>query len=535
MIYKRISLEKFYCGDDTATFAAAMEYLRENPGTTLTVPRGRYTITSELARQQMKDVLQGKYGGNPQPTMFNPDYEYTKGIDLSGICNCNIEGKGAVLMVDGFMEPVSITFAKNLNIEGLTIDHKRKPYTKGIVTCVGEIKDDGNRDCEIELEDDIFPGTPFSLRIMVFDPTTQRDFTWAVEMVSYEYIDNRHVKAVLTNGQYVKKGNEFYSAHTYHSRPAILIENSENICITDVIIHSQPGMGVVGNRSKDITLRRLSVVPSCKHHMATNTDGTHFTSIVGKLRLENCFFENTGDDFTNIHGYFHDIIKRDSPCVCYMQEKTPDGTHAQTLDYPDVGDVLELTVRDTLEIKDRYKVVKCEPMPEEWMCKVTLDHDLPDNTEGFLLADITRLPEVEIVGCSASTHYARSILLKCRKALVEGNTFRHVQGPAIVAAAETWWYEGVCPANIVIRKNRIISCAERWGEAAGVVIKADCSNPSGQTISNILIEDNIIDSPNANHGIFVRNGKGVTIRGNSCNCKNEPVICQDCVDVVIEQ
>ena len=93
----------------------------------------------------------------------------------------------------------------------------------------------------------------------------------------------------------------------------------------------------------------------------------------------------------------------------------------------------------------------------------------------------------------------------------------------------------MCPANIVIRKNRIISCAERWGEAAGVVIKADCNNPSGQTISNILIEDNIIDSPNADHGIFVRNVKGVTIRGNRCNCKNEPVICQDCVDVVIEE
>ena len=104
-----------------------------------------------------------------------------------------------------------------------------------------------------------------------------------------------------------------------------------------------------------------------------------------------------------------------------------------------------------------------------------------------------------------------------------------------MAAAETWWYEGVCPANIIIRKNRVVSCAERWGEAAGVVIKADCNNPSGQTISNILIEDNIIDSPNADHGIFIRNAKGVTVRGNSVNCKKESVVYHDCLDVVIEQ
>ncbi len=532
---KCVALEDFRCGDDVATFASAVDYLRKNPGTTLVVPRGQYEITSPLARQQMEDVLQGRFGGNPQSVMFNPEYEYTKGIDLSGVQDCKIEGSGAVLMVDGFMEPISVTHGKNVELSGFTIDHKRKPYTKGIITYAGDITEAGHKECEIELEDNIFPGTPFSLRIMVYDPESQRDFTWAVEMVSYEYVDNRHVKVVLTNGQYIKPGMEFYSVHTYHSRPAILIENSENIRLTDVTIHSQPGMGVVGNRSKDITLTRLSVVPSCGHHMATNTDGTHFTSITGKLRIENCFFENTGDDFTNIHGYFHDIVYVESPTVCYMQEKTPDGTHAQTLDYPDVGDVLELTVRDTLEIKDTYKVVKCEPMPEQWMCKVTLDHPLPESTDGYLLADITRLPEVEIIGCSASSHYARSILLKCRKALVEGNTFRHVQGPAIVAAAETWWYEGVCPSNIIIRKNRVISCAERWGEAAGVVVKADCNNPSGQTISNILIEDNIIDSPNADHGMFIRNAKGVTIRGNSINCKKEPVVFNECLDVEIEQ
>ncbi|MGN1346456.1 MAG: right-handed parallel beta-helix repeat-containing protein, partial [Eubacteriales bacterium] len=311
-----------------------------------------------------------------------------------------------------------------------------------------------------------------------------------------------------------REGVLFYTVHTFHARPAILIENARNIRLIGTTIHSQPGMGIVGNRSEDVVLRDLSVVPSEGHHWSTNTDATHFTSMKGLLRFENCTFEGQGDDFTNIHSYYQAIVSRGEGNTYCIQEKTPDGTHAQTLDYPDIGDTLELTNRKTLQTIDHYTVCDCVPMPEKWMCEVTLDHPLPENTEDFVVSDITRLPHVEIVNCNASRHFARSILLKNRSALVENNTFREIMGPAIVAAAEAWWYEGVCPANIVIRGNHIVNCAETWGEAGGIVVKADADAAEGCSIYNITIENNVIECKNGKPGIFVRNTSGLTIRNN---------------------
>ena len=269
--------------------------------------------------------------------------------------------------------------------------------------------------------------------------------------------------------------------------------------------------------------------------MSTNTDATHFTSMKGLLHFENCIFDGQGDDFTNVHGYYQSIISREGDFTCFMQEKTPDGTHAQTLDYPDVGDTLELTDKNTLQTVGLYKVMGCVPMHEEWMCKVTLDRPLPENTEDLVFSDITRLPRVELVNCTATRHFARSILLKNRDTLVENCTFRDVMGPAIVAAAESWWSEGVCPANITIRKNRIYNCAETWGEAGGIVIKADSDRAEGCSIYNIVIEDNIIECPNGKPGIFIRNTDGALIRNNRITTTaTHPVHIESCRNVTLE-
>jgi hypothetical protein len=287
-------------------------------------------------------------------------------------------------------------------------------------------------------------------------------------------------------------------------------------------------MGIVGNRSEDITIKRLSVVPSVGHHVSTNTDATHFTSIKGTLRYENCTFVGQGDDSSNVHGYFQEIIEKISYRECVMQEKTPGGTHAQTLDYPDVGDILELTDMDTLCVKETYTVLECEPMPEKWCTRIVLDKDIPENTDRLAFIDITRLPHLEIIGCNARNHIARGILIKTRSALIEGNTFEGIPLAGIEAAAEGWWYEGVCPANVEIRRNRVINCG------CGILIKADSEKADGQSIFNITVEDNIIDCPTAEYGIFARNVCGLKCSRNSINVKGEALHIESCTDVTAE-
>lgn len=536
IIDNTVLLTDFTADTDIQTFAAAMAYCRENPGTTLIVPTGTYHLTSTLAKSAMNSVLSGEWGPNPQRAMFNPEYKYTRGISFDGQCGTRVIANGAVLMVEGFMEIVSLINCTDIELCGFTIDHLRKPYSRGVVTQLQTADDDGKRECVIEFDGNcpVSEKSPITLRYVFFDPEIDNNVYPVID--SYTFIDAHHIKATLNDADNIRNGVLLYCAHTYHSRPAILIENAKNIRLTDITIHSQPGMGIAGNRSEDVIISSLKVVPSEGHHLSTNTDATHFTSMKGLLRFENCIFDGQGDDFTNVHCYYQAILSREDEKTYIIQEKTPDGTHAQTLDYPDISDTLELTDKRTLQTIGHYTVTDCVPMHKEWMCKVTLDTPLPTDTENLVVSDITRLPRVELINCTATRHFARSILLKNRDALVEGCTFRDIMGPAIVAAAEAWWYEGVCPANITIRENRIYNCAQRWGEAGGIVVKADSDEAKGCSIYNIVIEDNIIECNNGKPGIFIRNTDGVCIRNNRIVTSGEnDIYIESCGNVSVER
>lgn len=522
-----IHFSDYNSGDTVSALKKAVSDLRKGIGSTLIIEPGDYVITTELARATQTAVMTGEYGGNPQRIMFNPKFKYDVGFDLTELHDCRISAYGAKFIVDGFMEPVCVKKCENVELSGLTIAHKRKPFSRGYVIKCDPAEQEDVYNAVVELDKDcpITSKTPMLLRYTWCD-SFSGDNKYG-DLLEYTFVDEHHFKAkVKCKGLHV--GDEFNTIHTYHFRPAIHISESENITLTDVTVNNQPGMGVVGNRCENVTMNRLWVVPSCGYHFSTNTDATHFTSMKGKLKFEDCVFEYQGDDFTNVHGYYQEIIVKVSDTEFYMQEKTPDGTHTQTLDYPDVGDTLELTRKSDLKVIDTYKVVSVTPMPADWKCRVTVDHVLPENTSGLVFADVTRLPFVEVTGCYSASHFARGVLVKTHGALIERNTFRNIQGPAIEAASESWWYEGVSPRDIIIRRNRITNCGMCFGEAAGVLVKSDCENPVSKNISNVIIEDNIIDAPNAEHGIFIRGVSGLTVQRNIINTHGEKIVEIDC-------
>lgn len=525
-----VSFAQFQGADDISRFAAAMAYLRAHPHTTLLVPPGDYLLTTKQARDAYQAVINGEYTDNPQDVMFRPEYPYSIGIDFSGQIGTRFLAHGAKFYIDGFMEPFSVKNCQDVELAGFSVDSIKKPFFRGRVTSVQQ-----RSSCEHEAVvalDEEFPiteHTPLLRRHLLWN--TEAEKMVPAQFPDVTYIDPLHLNVIIKTEEAVSVGYEFYLIVSFHSRPAILVEYAKDIHLTDITIHSQPGMGITGNRCENVTMTRLRVVPTGDYHVSTSSDATHFVSTTGLLRYEDCTFIGQGDDFTNVHTYYHAIIRKDGPCTYCIQEKTPDGTHTQSLDYPDIGDQMELVSRKTLETLGVYTVVGVLGMPNEWMCRVELDRSLPEVTDGLMLADITRLPRLEVVGCHAESHFARSILIKNRDALVENCTFKNVQGPAIVAAAESWWSEGVCPANVVIRGNRIENCACFWGHAAGIVVMADCVQATGQSIRNFVIEDNVIDAPAHPHGMFLRNVDGIVLKGNKINTKDEPVRIVDCTNI----
>jgi hypothetical protein len=252
-------------------------------------------------------------------------------------------------------------------------------------------------------------------------------------------------------------GNFVALTHSFHFRPAILIYNAARVRLEDVTIHAQPGMGIVGHRSSDITLVGLRVVPAPGTWVSTNTDATHFTSCTGLIRMENCHFEGQGDDSTNIHNYYYSIRPAARAGVYDLVVGAPTGTHAQVLDYPDPGDRLELVSKASLAAEKSFTVRSVRTVPAEWRAEVELDEPLPSELARYYLVNATRLPRVEIIGCTILSHLARGLLIKTRNVTIERCLIRETTGTGIHVGAESYWHEGLPSADVRIRYNRIIS------------------------------------------------------------------------------
>lgn len=499
--------------NDRMGIQRAVDYCRQHGKSKLLIPAGTYKIREAKAVQLMQDIMSFKMGKNPQDVVYTPYYPYTKGIELRNIHGLEIDAQGAVFLVEGWMEPLSIQGCSGITITGLTIDYKTPPHSEGLVTAAGSDYFDVKFERGMPVTDNFL-----MTRIMFWDPGKGRLLGNTVYFPQKnERLDSNTVRVRGSHPQDIV-GTVALANHTMHFRPAILILESIQTVLNQVTIHAQPGMGIVGHRCNGILMKGLRVVPRPGSFQSTNTDATHFTSCKGTIRFEGCMFEGQGDDATNVHGYYQVIKEKVSEKTYDIQMEKAWGTHAMVLDYPDKGDHLELVSKRTLEVVGIYKVVKTDTFRQAWKARVRLDRTVAGNIEDYYLINVTRLPRLEFVNSTVHSHLARAVLVKTRNVLIENCVFRETTGTAIHIGAEGDWREGAGSQNVVIRNNRILRCGSGdavQDNACAIAINVKAPDISATEIhTNIVIEGNLIEGENTNYGISVSGATEVFIRNN---------------------
>ena len=527
-----VNLKDFSGQDTLSIFQEALKYCRENPHTTLIISPGRYVIRDEAAVQLMKDAMNGKMGNNPQSHIFTHYFPYSRGIDFNGCSDITVEGYGARIICDGWMEPVSIENCKNITIKGLTIDYLRKPYSVG--TVINECED--YYDVEFDERYPVNSSMP-TPRIFIYSKEKVRFAGEGWECDKKEHVVYQTIRFYGNKPANIT-GETICVWHSFHFRPAILIQEAVNTILREVTVHSQPGMGIVGHRSENIYAKRLRIVPEAGEYMSVNTDATHFTSCKGDLKFDDCQFEGHGDDAINVHNYYYTIMNsRGNTCEITVEDAD---AHAQVLDYPDASDTLELVEIESLSPVREYKVISIENSKAQWKSKIVLDADLPEDNSKYYLVNVTRLPKLKFIGCHVRNHLSRGVLIKTRNALVEGCTFESCMGTAIHVAAEGGWHEGVTSAHVIIRNNRMMRCGHgnqgRIMGASGICVNIDAVNPNTPDLhKDILIENNIIEGENSAQGIYISSAEDVKIRYNEISGCVEPIKVLNSTNVIISE
>jgi hypothetical protein len=484
---------------------------------TLLLPPGVYDISDSKAVELQNEAMDGKLG-NPEPKIFNRHYNYVTALDFTGADHLTIEARGAELRVDGWMEPVSLQQCTNVTIHGLTIDYKRPPNSEGRITAVG----DGTVDVQFEPWCPVNERTPF-LRMMVFDDASA-SFLGGVGARGQQLIAPQTLRFQMRSAL-CQPGRVLVGWHGFHFRPAILLYQAENITLDQVTIHSQPGMGIVGHLTQNITCNGLKVIPRAGRHTSSNTDATHFVSCRGLIRFDGCEFAGQGDDSINVHCFYTDILsKSDNHCVLAISTRFE--THSVKRDIPRVGDTLALIRRDTLEETGSIRVKSVTLSTNDWSYTVEFEGRLPEDFQNYLTANITASPALEFVNCHVRSHRARAVLVKTRKVRIEGCTLENVTGTAIHIGAEGNWMEGVTSADVIIRNNTIAHSGFGEGTidgASAIAIHVDAAKTGIPGLhKRILIENNRITG--GERAIAIKSAEDVTVRNNTFKEIHGPAI-----------
>ena len=185
--------------NDRERLQSLLDAAREKPGSTVVIPPGVYTLTSPLARQIMQSAIFGEYGENPEDEMFRPNFPFTIGLSLNGHQGTRVEAYGVTLMVDGFMEPVSMDHCSGVTLSGLTIDHLRKPYSRGLIeSCERLSPSEKNGSLTVRFAD-AFPVSERTImpRYCVYDFHTHR-FQLDMKMTGREFLGDQRFRLHMT-------------------------------------------------------------------------------------------------------------------------------------------------------------------------------------------------------------------------------------------------------------------------------------------------------------------------------------------------
>ncbi len=489
--------------DDTRALQSALSVCRNHHRATLKFEKGQYDFHPEFGKDIYFFISNNDEG--LKRTIFS----------LNECRNLTIEGTDSSFMFHGCVNPFIVNNSEDITFKDFSIDFSRTFHSEGIIL---ENNEEG-------MDVEILPDFPFTVHrgtllftghakpeeklttvskgeiygsshMLEFD-TKKRETAYMARDFYFKPITGyparplggRKVR-ILVPGLKGTPGNTMVFGPNHRNYPGFVLSDSSDIRFSNVTIHHAGGMGIIGQRTRNITVDSCKVTPSGKRMLSTTADATHFVNCTGFITLNNNLFENQKDDATNIHGIYVQVVEKSTGNKILVALK-----HAQQFGFdflkPDMK--VEL-VRGKSMITYATATVKSVNRINKQLTEVTFQKALPDSIQvGDALAEIRDYPDVTISNNIIRKNRARGMLLNCRgKTIVENNTF-HSPGAAILFEGDSFfWFEQGGVTDCVIRNNTFDNCLFGvWGKAV-IDVKAGIreDRENSRYNHNVLIENN---------------------------------------------
>ncbi|WP_440875657.1 alpha-1,3-galactosidase-related protein [Thalassotalea sp. PLHSN55] len=500
--------------DSTYGVFEAIKAAKAQGATKLIFDKGRYDFYGDRATEKLV------YISNNDPGIKRIVFP------LEGIKDLEIDGQGAEFIFHGGINPFVIDQSQQLTFRNFSIDFERSFHSEATVLAVGKgyvdlhipaqfpykITDAGLLKFQAKADDQPNKITIEKLerrkasvnevnyqykRVLEFDvnkrePAYQKkDISTGNGLPAKKLAGERNVR-VFHPKINATVGNVLVFQFKHRSFPGFVISDSADVTLDNVTIHHAGGMGVLAQRSHNVTVQNSKVTPSAGRMVSATADATHFVNCTGKVQLINNLFENQKDDATNIHGIYVavDKILDDKTIEVRLQHPQQYG-----FDFIDAGDTLELVHAPSMSTYNTAKVASSQRISNE-ITRVVFEAPFDTRLQaGDSIAEVRDYAQVLIKGNIIRRNRARGMLLNSRgKTIVEDNYF-HAPGSAILFEGDAnFWYEQGGISHAIIRNNVFENnFYTEWGR--GVIAVAAGIDEKYQESSrynhNILIENNL--------------------------------------------
>jgi hypothetical protein len=452
--------------------------------------------------------------------LFPPGaYNFAAGTDVAlridGVEKLTVDGRGALLNLQGKTFPAIFSNCDGLFVRGLTIDWPRPPFSQGEIVSISP----GGWAVDVKIDDE-FPvdGSEKVEAISTHERGSVRmtrrglDVYRMVETVTL--VGPQRLRLTLKRPLPLHLGDVVVVRHQVYGTEAFRVFGCDDVRVADITVYAAPGMALLAVGSTDINIRRFRVEPrpGTTRLMSTCADGLHFAWCRGRIDIRDCYLAGLGDDCINAHGRNLIVAERADSRTIVVDRPGHEPLRDTNLVAP--GDRIEFLDRQSFAPLGERQVVQATGT------RLQFNKDLPDSVvPGDFLCDTTELASVTITDCEFPGNRARGILAH-RNTVIERCSFASQFYEAILILFDTDFSDGPTIGDVTIARNRFHGTGRAEFPRGAIRVRSMLAKPNGpmEPISSVLgrgikIVDNlIVDSGES--AIEVGEARDVQITGN---------------------
>ena len=444
----------------------AINYCVQNGEDGIVFDGGRYDFYPDKASEHLLHVSNHDVYGEKRVAFL-----------IKEMSDLTIDGGGSEFVFHSDMVPFALLGSKNITLKNFSIDYDKTKAFCIQVTAVDEDSFDFKRiygsECYVEgtklyLSDGDGKDEPFRYFSLLDDGTCK-------EMISEsrDSFDRAMYFEDLGDGLFrvhkrdknleLREGMRLVTrAHMRHACN-IVIDRSENTLIQGVTMYKSYGMGLLAEKSTDVTVDRMTVKASDDALFSLNADATHFVNCRGLVKVTNSSFSEQQDDALNIHGEFNPVSDKTEEYILirYVHPQ------AKGLGIYEAGDEIAVLAPKTLIPKCTRKVKSAEKVNMNYT-KLYIEGGTDGIEVGDVIEDLTWNCDLLFEGNTVRNNRARGMLIATKGKVEIKNNYFNTPGVAILFESDgKFWFEAGGTKDVRITENIFDNCRftkGNWGK-----------------------------------------------------------------------